>query len=66
VYEGVLSEGKVVSPEGVATALERLYEKREHRLEVASACYGRATQSKYTWEVIGTQWDGVFREAARG
>ena len=59
---GVISEGKVLSPEGVADALDELYINKEHRYRVAEACYRRATQPEYQWENIGKRWHEVFQE----
>lgn len=62
VYEGVLSEGKVVDPEGVASALGRLYADRAYRQRVAENCYRRATRPDYQWDSIGRLWDSLFQE----
>jgi D-inositol-3-phosphate glycosyltransferase len=58
----VLSEGKVVSPEAVADALERLYSDRARRSSVAQACYERATQPAYDWEGIAKRWHELFQD----
>ena len=63
VYEVVLSEGKVVSVESVAAALEKLYASEKRRWEVAQACYRRATQLEYQWQQIGKRWHALFQEA---
>jgi D-inositol-3-phosphate glycosyltransferase len=66
VYEGVLSEGKVVSPETVAEALDRLYADTARRNQVAQACYERTTQPAYDWKVIAKRWHEVFQEVVYG
>jgi glycosyltransferase involved in cell wall biosynthesis len=65
-YERTLVEGKIVSPQGVAVALENLYRSREHREQVARACYERAIREEYRWDVIGKQWHHLFQEVVYG
>ena len=66
VYEGILTEGKLVDPEGVAAALEALYTNREHRSEVAARCYQRATRPENQWKNIGLRWHQLFQELLSG
>lgn len=60
--ERVLTEGKLVSPEGVAFALERLYQNPAHLRAMSRAAYRNATQSKYKWDRIAKRWDKLFQE----
>jgi D-inositol-3-phosphate glycosyltransferase len=60
--ERVLTEGKFVSPEGVAGALERLYGKPVHLRAMSKAAYRNATQAKYNWNRIAKRWDKLFQE----
>jgi D-inositol-3-phosphate glycosyltransferase len=64
--ERVLTEGKFVSPEGVAAALERLYQNPAHLRAMSKAAYRNATQPKYRWDRIAKQWDKLFQEVLNG
>jgi glycosyltransferase involved in cell wall biosynthesis len=60
--ERVLTEGKFVSPAGVAAALERLYQNPKHLRAMSRAAYRNATQPRYRWDRIAKQWDQLFQE----
>lgn len=60
VYERLLTEGKVVSVEDLAAALETLYHNHSRRRAVAEACYRRATDSRFTWKTIAGRWHQIF------
>jgi D-inositol-3-phosphate glycosyltransferase len=60
--ERVLTEGKFVSPEGVAEALERLYRNPDHLRAMSRAAYRNAKQAKYNWDRIAKRWDRLFQE----
>jgi len=62
IYEKILTEGWLVTPEGVAEALERLYTDREFLAEMSERAYRNATRSEYRWENIAARWDALFRE----
>jgi glycosyltransferase involved in cell wall biosynthesis len=66
VYEFVLSEGNLVSVEGVAAALEAQYSDPGRRRRVAEACYRRATRPEHRWEDIGGRWHRLFQEVLEG
>jgi glycosyltransferase involved in cell wall biosynthesis len=59
--ERVLTEGKFVSPKGVAEALERLYCDPEFLREMSEAAYLNATRPEYKWKYIARQWDALFQ-----
>jgi glycosyltransferase involved in cell wall biosynthesis len=59
--ERVLTEGKFVSPKGVAEALERLYCDPEYLREMSEAAYLNATRLEYRWKNIARQWDALFQ-----
>jgi D-inositol-3-phosphate glycosyltransferase len=61
--EKILWEGHLVSPEGVAEALEKLYEDPVLLDELSAAAYRNATRPEYRWTAIARRWDGVLREA---
>ena len=50
-----------VSPEGVAEALEKLYENRNILHEMSVLAYKNATQPQYLWRNIAQQWDTFFQ-----
>lgn len=60
--EGMLTEGRYVSPEGVAAALQRLYDDRELLREMSQAAYRNATRPEYRWSVIADRWHRLFQE----
>jgi glycosyltransferase involved in cell wall biosynthesis len=62
IYEKILTEGWLVTPEGVAEALERLYSERELLVEMSERAYRNATRAEYRWENIAARWDALFRE----
>lgn len=59
---GSLAHAHVVSPDGVAAALERLYADPARRETLARAAFERATRPEYRWEAIAGQWRALFRE----
>ena len=59
--ERVLTEGKFVSPKGVAESLERLYRDPEYLREMSEAAYRNATRPEYKWKNIARQWDALFQ-----
>ncbi len=60
--ERVLTEGKFVSPKGVAEALDRLYRDPEYLREMSEAAYLNATRPEYKWKNIARQWDALFQK----
>lgn len=64
-YPGNLTEGHVVSAEGVAAALQHLYENREHRNRLAEAAYKNAARPELRWSSIAAQWKSLFEEVGR-
>jgi D-inositol-3-phosphate glycosyltransferase len=55
-YPGNLTEGHIVTPEGVAEALEKLYRDADLLEELADAGYHNATRTEYSWEGVAAQW----------
>jgi glycosyltransferase involved in cell wall biosynthesis len=64
-YPGNLTEGHIVSAEGVAAALQHLYENREHRNRMAEAAYKNAARPELRWSSIAAQWKSLFEEVGR-
>jgi glycosyltransferase involved in cell wall biosynthesis len=66
VNEKILTEGWLVTPEGLAEALERLYVDREFLNEMSERAYRNATRTEYRWGDIAARWDALFREVLAG
>lgn len=60
VFEQVLSEGRVVSPEAVASALERLYFDSTRRRQVAMACHERTRSNAYSPSSVASRWQEIL------
>ena len=58
--EQLLTDEKILAPEGVAAALETLYEDPETLREMSIAAYRRATTPEYQWATIARRWSGLF------
>ena len=61
-YPGNLTHAHLVTPEGVAAALQRLYEDRAHRDALAEAAYRNATRAALSWKAIAERWRQLFDE----
>jgi len=60
--EKVLTEGGLVTPENVAQALQRLYENKEYRDEMADKAYKLVHRPEYQWKKVARQFDKIFKE----
>jgi D-inositol-3-phosphate glycosyltransferase len=60
----ILEMGEV-SAEGVAAALERLYENPQRRQQLSHAAHDAAQNPDYTWDAIAARFDDLFAELAR-
>jgi glycosyltransferase involved in cell wall biosynthesis len=65
-WPGNLTHGHIVTPEGVAAALQRLYEDRPHREALADAAYRNATRPDLSWTSIAARWRQLFDELLAG
>jgi glycosyltransferase involved in cell wall biosynthesis len=65
-YPGNLTEAHIVTPEGVAAALQRLYADRAYRGSLAEAAYRNATRPELDWGSIAARWKRLLEEVARG
>lgn len=65
-YPGNLTDAHIVTPEGVAASLQRLYEDRDYRDSLAGAAYRNATRPELDWGSIAARWKRLFDEVARG
>jgi D-inositol-3-phosphate glycosyltransferase len=61
-YPGNLTHAHIVTPEGVAAALQRLYEDEPHRHTLAEAAFRNATRPEFSWSEIAGRWRGLFDE----
>jgi D-inositol-3-phosphate glycosyltransferase len=61
-YPGNLTHAHIVTPEGVAAALQRLYEDRAHREALAAAAYRNATRPELSWSLIAGRWRRLLDE----
>lgn len=61
-WPGNLTHGHIVTPEGVAAALQRLYEDRPRREALAAAAYRNATRPEFSWTSIAARWRQLFDE----
>ena len=65
-YPGNLTEGYIVSPDAVALGLQRLYQDRDYRNEMAKAGYKNATRPEFRWSNISKQWQLLFDKLIGG
>jgi D-inositol-3-phosphate glycosyltransferase len=61
-YPGNLTHAHIVTPDGVAAALQRLYEDDAHRETLAAAAYHNATRPEFTWNSTAARWRHLFDE----
>jgi glycosyltransferase involved in cell wall biosynthesis len=61
-WPGNLTHGHIVTPEGVAAALQRLYVDDAHREKLAAAAYRNATRPELSWTSIAARWRQLFDE----
>lgn len=62
VFEKTLTTGWLVTPEGVAAALDELYQNPQ-TLELMSAKgHALAHRPEYRWEAIAGRWDQLFQQ----
>lgn len=62
-WPGNLTEGQVVSVDGVAAALQRLYDDRSRRAALAVRAYVNARNPAYSWDTVAAQWRCLLDEA---
>jgi glycosyltransferase involved in cell wall biosynthesis len=65
-YEGNLTEAHIVSPKGVAGALQKLYVDREYRERLAKAAYQNATKPQFKWSAVAEKWKRLLDETLTG
>lgn len=65
-YPGNLTDAHIVTPERVATALQRLYDDVEYRNALANAAWVNATRRELNWSSIAMRWKRLFDEVDAG
>lgn len=60
--EQLLTDARIVAPEGVAAALELLYADPETLKEMSIAAYRRASSPDYQWATIARRWSRLFQD----
>jgi D-inositol-3-phosphate glycosyltransferase len=65
-YPGNLTVGHIVSPEGVAAALQRVYEDADYRAALAEQGYRNAMRPDLNWASIAVRWLQCFDEVING
>ncbi len=65
-WPGNLTEGQVVSAEGVAAALQRVYDDRELRAALAARALANARRDDFGWERVSDQWRTLFDAVIAG
>lgn len=59
-----LTEGKVVTPEDMATGLEMLYEDKNLYAELSTKSINKFSNEKYSWEyIVKNNWMPIFEDA---
>lgn len=61
---GTLLDRHYVSPEGVADALQNLYDNPKYTTELVIKGFEKFTSKKYSWKTIGKTWEKLFLEVA--
>jgi hypothetical protein len=54
------------SSEHLVEILNNLYWDRDSLKATADSCYDRVTEERFSWDVIGKQFSGVFQEVLEG
>jgi len=60
--ERVLTEGGIVTPQGVAEALEHLYSDREYLDEMAQRAFDLTRSPEYQWQSVAKQFNDIFMD----
>lgn len=59
---GAMTVGKLVLPEDVAEAMEKIYTDRSLLKELSRKSVEKFSSKEYSWEAISNTWDKVFTE----
>jgi len=64
-FDGIMTVGKLVSPEGVAAALEDSYQKFKAGKLNGDLGMKKFTSDKYSWKTISETWSELFNEVMK-
>lgn len=62
-FDNLMTTGRVVTPETVASAMETLYTNKDLYNKLAKKSKDKFTSDKYNWKVISEDWLKLFYEA---
>jgi glycosyltransferase involved in cell wall biosynthesis len=62
-YRNTMTVGRLVTPEDVATQLERLYSEKDLLKNLSYKCQAKFSQYEYSWEYVAKKFYAVFLKA---
>lgn len=62
VLDRIMTTGRIVFPEDVATRFEELYTNKELYNELSKASLEKFTSKEFTWKEVASKFDKVFKE----
>ena len=62
-FDNSMTVGGLISPEGLAEAMNKLYSDKELYNRLAEATVKKFSTPMYDWKVISGQWSDLFKEA---
>ena len=62
-FDGVMTKGKLVSPEALAEALETVYNDRKAADALAEKAFEKFSSEEYEWETIAERWYKILKSA---
>lgn len=57
---GIILEGRVIDPDDLAAALQRLYDSPAQRQQLAQAAHARVNHAAWRWPQVATQWHALL------
>lgn len=57
---GIMLQGRVIDPDNLADALQRLYDDPEQRRQLAKAAHARVNNAAYRWPQVAAQWNSLL------
>ena len=65
IQEQLLIRAWLVSPEGVAAALQRLYDDPDELTEMSNLAWTLANRPEFRWQAISERWRAIFEAAIK-
>jgi D-inositol-3-phosphate glycosyltransferase len=62
IFDKVMTRGKLITAESLAEKMELIYSNKELYTSLSLASKNKFLSPEYSWEVIGKQWNQVFKE----